>query len=109
MFSNSNSKLIEMRDRAAKLQKERERDERKQQNRDKKQRNEQEKVLRIVKQRGIHLQEDPSIDIFNISTNPAGSCVQLNETDQTLTFPVVFLYPEYGQTDYIKEFHEHTK
>ncbi len=41
--------------------------------------------------------------------NPAGSCIQLNELDQTLTFPVVFLYPEYGQTDYIKEFNENTK
>jgi hypothetical protein len=41
--------------------------------------------------------------------NPAGSCIQLNELDQTLTFPVVFLYPEYGQTDYIKEFHENAK
>lgn len=66
-------------------------------------------MLDVVRQRRIHLQEDPSIDIFDISANPAGGCVKLNESDQTLTFPVVFLYPEYAQTDYIKEFHEHTR
>jgi len=108
-FSNNNTKLIEMRDRAAKLQKEKERNERKQQGRERKQRSEHVKVLNVIKQRNIHLQEDPTIDIFNLSTNPAGSCVQLNESDQTLTFPVVFLYPEYVQTDYIKEFHENTR
>ena len=63
----------------------------------------------LLKERHIHLQEDPSIDIFDRNINPAGSSIQLNETDQTLQFPVVFLYPEYGQTDYIKEFHEHTR
>ncbi|CAF1076535.1 unnamed protein product [Rotaria sordida] len=98
-----------MRDRAAKLQKEKERDERKQQGRERKQKGEHDKVLNAIRQRNIHLQEDPSIDIFNINANPAGSCVQLNESNQLLTFPVVFLYPEYIQTDYIKEFHENTK
>ncbi|CAF1012765.1 unnamed protein product [Adineta steineri] len=98
-----------MRDRAAKLQKEKERDERKQQGQERKKKSEQDTVLNVVKSRNIHIQEDPSIDIFNISSNPAGSCIKLNESDQTLTFPVVFLYPEYGQTDYIKEFHEDTK
>ncbi|CAF4983073.1 unnamed protein product, partial [Rotaria sp. Silwood1] len=91
------------------LTKEKERDERKQQGRERKQKSEHTKVLNAIRQRNIHLEEDPTIDIFNISTNPAGSCVQLNESDQTLTFPVVFLYPEYAQTDYIKEFHENTK
>ncbi|CAF0878459.1 unnamed protein product [Adineta ricciae] len=104
-----NEKLIEMRDRAARLQKEKERDERKQQGLERKQRNKQQKVLNVVKKQNIRIQEDPSIDIFDISSNPAGSCIQLNEQDQTLTFPVVFLYPEYGQTDYIKEFHQDTK
>ncbi|CAF4653454.1 unnamed protein product, partial [Rotaria sp. Silwood2] len=94
---------------SAGLTKEKERDERKQQGREKKQKSEQEKVLNAIRQRNIYLQEDPSIDIFNISTNPAGSCVKLKESDQILTFPVVFLYPEYAQTDYIKEFHENTK
>ncbi|CAF3817950.1 unnamed protein product [Rotaria sp. Silwood1] len=91
------------------LTKEKERNERKQQGRERKQKSEHTKVLNAIRQRNIHLEEDPTIDIFNISTNPAGSCVQLNESDQTLTFPVVFLYPEYAQTDYIKEFHENTK
>ncbi|CAM4853379.1 unnamed protein product [Rotaria socialis] len=109
MFSNNNAQLIEMRDRSAKLQKEKERDERKQQGRERKQKSEHEKVLNAIRERNIHLQKDPSIDIFDISSNPAGSCVQLNETDQTLTFPVVFLYPEYAQTDYVKTFHENTR
>ncbi|CAF0911545.1 unnamed protein product [Adineta ricciae] len=104
-----NEKLIEMRDRAARLQKETERDERKKQGLERKQRNEQQKILNVVKKQNIRIQQDPSIDIFDISSNPAGSCIQLNEQDQTLTFPVVFLYPEYGQTDYIKEFHQDTK
>jgi hypothetical protein len=65
MFSNNNPKLIEMRDRAAKLQvnqdffflkkkfiflqKEKERDERKQQGQERKQKSEQNKVLNVIK------------------------------------------------------------
>jgi hypothetical protein len=39
-------------------------------------------------------------DIFDHNANLAGSSMQ---------FSVVFLYPEHGQTDYIKELHEHTR
>jgi hypothetical protein len=48
------------------------------------------------------------VNIFDRTCNPTGHCIQWNDVEQTLIFPVVFLYPEYGQTDYIQEFPETT-
>ena len=36
-----------------------------------------------------------------------GKRVRLEE-DGSLTWPVMFLYPEYGETDFVQEFHEET-
>ncbi|CAF1555423.1 unnamed protein product, partial [Didymodactylos carnosus] len=89
----------------AALLKEQERDERKRLVRDRKKKTEEEKILNAIKNRSIHLQTDPSIDIFDPNSSPLGSSIKLNDEDDTLIFPVVILYPEYSQTDYVKEFH----
>lgn len=38
--------------------------------------------------------------------HPSGEKVHL-DTDGNLVWPVIFLYPEYGQTDFIAAFNEH--
>ena len=43
---------------------------------------------------------------LNLSNpHPSGGAVKLNK-DRTLSWPVMFLYPEFGQSDYVKAFHE---
>lgn len=48
-----------------------------------------------------------SIDGFG-SDNATGAKVCLDE-DGNLNWPVLFLYPEYGQTDFISAFQENTR
>ena len=107
-IDEKHAKLTEMRDRAARLQKEKERDARKEANQGRKVKKGQEEILRALKERRVRLQDDPNVDIFDRMLNPVGSSIQWND-DQTLFFPVVFLYPEYGQTDYIEKFSENTR
>lgn len=105
----NHQKLAEIRDVAPKRQKEKERDERKQRNREQKTKSEEDKVIQALKERKIRIQNDPSCDIFDRNAIPTGTTIQWNEQEQFLTFPVVFLYPEFGQADYVKEFHQNTK
>ena len=93
-----------MRDRAARLQKEKERDARKDANQGRKVKKDQEEILRALKERRVRLQDDPNFDIFDRMHNPVGSSIQWNDAgDRTLLFPVVFLYPEYGQNGLHRE------
>jgi len=108
-IDEKNSKLIEIRERSARLQKEKERDERKKSNQNRKVQKENEEILQALKERKIRIQNDPNFDIFDRSSNPVGSSIQWNDVDRTLLFPVVFLYPEFGQTDYIEKFSEQTR
>jgi hypothetical protein len=39
--------------------------------------------------------------------HPAASSAKIKITEDGLTFPVLFLYPEFNQSDFIAEFHEH--
>ncbi|XP_038048483.1 tetratricopeptide repeat protein 4-like [Patiria miniata] len=39
------------------------------------------------------------------SQHPTGAAIVLDESGN-LTWPVTFLYPEYGQSDFVREFHE---
>ncbi len=40
--------------------------------------------------------------------NPNQKPIQLAENGNNLIWPVVFLYPEYGQTDFIEAFDENS-
>ena len=51
--------------------------------------------------------DDPS-DLFNPSFSPHQTVVSLSDDGQSLNWPVVFLYPEYGQTDFIECFNDQT-
>ena len=41
--------------------------------------------------------------------NPIEKTVRISEDGADLLWPVVFLYPEYGQTDFVESFNENTK
>lgn len=51
---------------------------------------------------------DDPYEIFNKSFNPHQTVVHVAEDGQSLNWPVVFLYPEYGQTDFIESFNDST-
>ncbi len=64
------------------------------------------KYFQNQKEKNIKCQRgDDTFHLFDKSCNPQETIVELVDND-TLKWPVAFLYPEYGQTDFIKEFHE---
>lgn len=65
----------------------------------------QSKILEAVKLRKIAYQG--SLFESNHGSVVHGHLVHLDD-NQNLIWPVVFVYPEYGQTDFIQSFHEHS-
>uniref|UniRef100_T1J1X9 Cns1/TTC4 wheel domain-containing protein n=1 Tax=Strigamia maritima TaxID=126957 RepID=T1J1X9_STRMM len=55
------------------------------------------------------LDQVPNLEYLN-SAHPHSSVtkVSLDENGKNLVWPVIFLYPEYGQMDFIEKFHENT-
>ena len=62
------------------------------------------KLMKLVNERGIKTHGN----LFE-SLHPAASNFHVEMTaDGQLVWPVIFVYPEYSQTDFIQEFHEDT-
>lgn len=115
-------KLIEIRAKADKLKRIEERDVRKAKLKEKKEKNQNEALLQAIKARNIRLvakavgeDEDSSSDgpgeIFLdglSSENPYGARIILDDHGR-LSWPVLFLYPEYAQSDFVSAFHEDTR
>ncbi|CAL8252505.1 unnamed protein product [Merluccius merluccius] len=115
----TDGKLQELRSAADKHKRAAERDARKAKAREKKERNEREAVLAAIKERGIKLlqperpsgcgsdSEDqeqgggPALDL--LSQEATGARVFLDEQG-ALQWPVLFLYPEHQQSDFISAF-----
>ena len=98
----NNNKLVDLAKKAEVELKKLQRDKRKEEANKKKILQIQEQIMNAVKQRGIKFRGS----IFE-SIHPAadGHHVHLNENGN-LIWPVIFLYPEYGQTDFIESFNE---
>ena len=47
------------------------------------------------------------MDLLDTPQNPLHRSIQLSEEKDRLLWPVCFLYPEYGQTEYIESFDEY--
>lgn len=78
-------------------------------------------MIKAVVDRGLKLGDvadlnvdvDPedvkSVDALDLSAfeskHPSGATMTINE-DGTMSWPVMLLYPEYGETDFIESFHE---
>ncbi|OBS64910.1 hypothetical protein A6R68_06561 [Neotoma lepida] len=115
-------KLLEVRAKADKLKRMEERDLRKARLKEKKEQSQNEALLQAIKARNIRLvseavdkDEDSAsngpIEIFLdglSSENPCGARLSLDNQGR-LSWPVVFLYPEYAQSDFISAFHEDSR
>ncbi|KAM4642256.1 tetratricopeptide repeat protein 4 isoform 1-T4 [Discoglossus pictus] len=118
-------KLLETRAKADKLLRAAERDARKNRLLEKKKQKETESLLTAAKERGIRLQQHipneeeaeeesglnqlSGLSYDGVSSKDAtGAHVFLDESGR-LIWPVLFFYPEHGQTDFISAFHEDSR
>ncbi|RNA17831.1 tetratricopeptide repeat 4 [Brachionus plicatilis] len=69
------------------------------------------KIWSLIKAKGIEVQENEKM-FFSLLENPANSQQKRvsisSQNDCELNWPVIFLYPEMGQTDFIEEFSENS-
>ncbi|XP_004607168.2 tetratricopeptide repeat protein 4 isoform X2 [Sorex araneus] len=115
-------KLLEVRVKADKLKRTQQRDMRKAKVNEKKEQSKNEALLQAVQARGIRLaaaaageEEDSDSEgpgelcLDGLSSeNPCGARLSMDEQGR-LSWPVLFLYPEYGQSDFISAFHEDSR
>ncbi|XP_006200590.1 tetratricopeptide repeat protein 4 [Vicugna pacos] len=115
-------KLLEMRAKADKLKRTEQRDIRKAKLKEKKEQNQNEALLQAIKARNIRLiseaageDEDSASEglselVLNglNSENPYGARLSVDDQGR-LSWPVLFLYPEYAQSDFISAFHEDSR
>ncbi|XP_010190881.1 PREDICTED: tetratricopeptide repeat protein 4, partial [Mesitornis unicolor] len=120
-IDSKEKKLVEMRAKADKLKRAEERDARKAKAMEKREQCQKEVLLAAIKERNIKLVLEPSneeeevsdglaeisLDGFH-SDNATGAKVHL-DADGSLHWPVLFLYPEHEQTDFIAAFHENSR
>nr|XP_006133542.1 tetratricopeptide repeat protein 4 isoform X1 [Pelodiscus sinensis] len=113
--------LVEMRAKADRLKRAEQRDIRKAQLKEKKEQSQKEALLAAIKERNIKLfleaskEEDEishglgEMSLNGLSSDSAvGTKVCLDDNGK-VNWPVLFLYPEYGQTDFISAFHEDSR
>ncbi|XP_045403897.1 tetratricopeptide repeat protein 4 isoform X2 [Lemur catta] len=114
-------KLLEVRAKADKLKRTEQRDVRKAKLKEKKEQNQNEALLQAVKARNIRLSQAACEDEDSASEglaelfldglsseNPYGARLSLDDQGR-LSWPVLFLYPEYAQSDFISAFHEDSR
>nr|XP_017510743.1 tetratricopeptide repeat protein 4 isoform X1 [Manis javanica] len=115
-------KLLEMRSKADKLKRTEQRDIRKAKLKEKKEQNQNEALLQAIKARNIRLaseaadkDEDSASEGLGelfldglSSENPYGARLSVDDQGR-LSWPVLLLYPEYAQSDFISAFHEDSR
>ncbi|XP_053929482.1 tetratricopeptide repeat protein 4 isoform X2 [Cuculus canorus] len=120
-IDSKEKKLVETRAKADKLKRAEERDARKAKMMEKKEQCQKEILLAAIRERNIKLILEPSdeeeeisdslaeisLDGFH-SDNAMRAKVHL-DADGNLNWPVLFLYPEHEQTDFIAAFHENSR
>ncbi|XP_009991901.1 PREDICTED: tetratricopeptide repeat protein 4 [Chaetura pelagica] len=120
-IDSKEKKLLELRAKADKLKRAEERDARKAKAMERKEQRQKEVLLAAIKERNIKLVLEPSNEEEEISDGLAeisldgfhsdsamGAKVHL-DADGNLNWPVLFLYPEHEQTDFIAAFHENSR
>ncbi|XP_015726286.1 tetratricopeptide repeat protein 4 isoform X2 [Coturnix japonica] len=121
-IDSKEKKLLEVRAKADKLKRVEERDARKAKAMAKKEQCQKERLLAAIKERNIKLkvvepsneEEEISNALAEINLNgflsdgATGAKVHL-DADGNLNWPVLFLYPEHEQTDFIEAFHENSR
>ncbi|XP_040263723.1 tetratricopeptide repeat protein 4 [Bufo bufo] len=121
-ISPTERKLLETRTKADKLHRTAERDGRKLRQAEKKKQAEKDSLLHAIKDRGIKLleqskkkddgEEEETLGALHngisCCENVTGAQVFLDENGR-LHWPVLFIYPEHSQTDFISAFHEDSR
>ncbi|XP_039743138.1 tetratricopeptide repeat protein 4 isoform X1 [Pteropus medius] len=115
-------KLLEMRAKADKLKRTEQRDIRKAKLKEKKEQNQNKALLQAIKDRNIRLvseaasedEDSASEDLGELFLdglsleNPYGARLSVDDQGR-LSWPVLLLYPEYAQSDFISTFHEDSR
>ncbi|XP_064576253.1 tetratricopeptide repeat protein 4 [Zonotrichia leucophrys gambelii] len=121
-IDSKDKKLVEMRAKADKLKRTQDRDARKAKVMEKREQHQKEVLLAAIKERNIKLkvlepadeEEEVSDGLAEISLDgfhpgsATGAKVHL-DADGSLSWPVLFLYPEHEQTDFTVAFHESSR
>ncbi|KAM9129150.1 tetratricopeptide repeat protein 4 [Pangshura tecta] len=120
-IDSKEKKLVETRAKADRLKRAEQRDARKAKLKEKKEQSQKEVLLTAIKERNIKLFLETSKEEDEISDGLAEMSLNGLSSDSTmgtkvylddngsLNWPVLFLYPEYGQTDFISAFHEDSR
>ncbi|XP_044883283.1 tetratricopeptide repeat protein 4 isoform X2 [Mauremys mutica] len=120
-IDSKEKKLVETRAKADRLKRAEQRDARKAKLKEKKEQSQKEVLLTAIKERNIKLFLEASKEEDEISDGLAEMSLNGLSSDSTtgtkvylddngnLNWPVLFLYPEYGQTDFISAFHEDSR
>jgi len=108
---SKHSELLKLRSDAVRLAKEKERDERKRAMIEKKKKTEEKKILDEIRSRGIKVEQKKGVELRLSDFEPCHPAavqkpVHCDANSGELVFPVLFLYPEFGETDFIEEFRE---
>ncbi|XP_052685420.1 tetratricopeptide repeat protein 4-like [Crassostrea angulata] len=110
-IEETNTVLLEIRQKAEKLRSIQEKEKRKEEAKERKELAEHKKLITAIKSRGIRLAGladkgyDPLLFTNVELHNPSGAKVYV-DAENTLHWPVLFMYPEHTQTDYIEDFNE---
>lgn len=111
-IDSSQAELLKIRTDSARIQKELDRDTRRRAAAEKKKKQEENQILEVIRQRGINVQKKIG-DTLTLSDlepcHPAAVQKRVHLDSGELVWPVLFLYPEIGETDFIEEFRESEK
>lgn len=116
-ISADDVKLLEMRSKADQLLRHEKKEERKRLLKQKKEEKVERQLLEAIKQRNIRLEQERAngdgegaeldVDLLE-SCHPSRARVTL-DADGVLHWPVMFLYPEFGETDFVTSFCENSR
>ena len=102
--------LLKLRQDSVNQEKALERDRRKQQMEEKRKKVAETVLMDLIKQRGIKVsgvRGDSGLELSDLEPcHPAALHKKVHVEENILVWPVLFLYPEFGETDFIEEFRE---
>jgi len=109
-LESAHEELLKLRQDSVQKLKALERDERKRMMEEKRKKIEENVVLDLITQRGIKVASSKGSSSLSLADvepcHPAAVQKRVHISDNTLLWPVLFLYPEFGETDFIEEFSE---
>jgi tetratricopeptide (TPR) repeat protein len=104
------AKALELLSKSEELRKTVEKEKRKKENENRKKTQRLNKIQNLIKLNNIQIQEKEEFEsILENPINPYQAPVCLSDEEEAhIVWPVVVLYPEHGQTDFIQQFHENS-